>query len=141
MQWQRSATVLALRLAFLMLALASSHAHPAFYLDEYAEGCLSHPETGFSRRYHGGALTRAAEDPEIAFTVTGAGKKAAVTKICPGASYDVYVSFPEAREALLTASEGAFVTAPQGAVCPNRVIIEEHGETEEPWEVGTLKVR
>ncbi|KAL6760785.1 hypothetical protein V8C86DRAFT_2548267 [Haematococcus lacustris] len=98
-------------LLLLAMAVASTLAYPALYLEEYAKSCTSHPE-----EKHDGHAAPVINNG-LAFTVSQSGKPN--TKLCPGAN-TVQVSGAGSVLYLLTASAGSF-TPVQDSKCPNRI--------------------
>lgn len=128
----------AMRLTLLLLLAVCVLGHPRYFVEEYATDCEDHPEGGF-RSHHGGKAATPIEDPATTFTVAAAGSTAGVTTLCPGTTYAVSLSFPEAREALLTSTVGTFGAAPD-ATCPNRVF-SRINQRMTVWNAGSLKVK
>lgn len=96
-------------------------AHPA----TLAPSPLQHPTQGYG-------LHRApVADPKTTFTLVDAARKP-VSQLCPGQSYTLTVSQPQARHTLLTASVGSFarhIKTPlggSGKACTNRVAYDNN---------------
>jgi len=118
-------------------------AYPALFVAKAGGACDAHPSAGFAPNYHGGTGLAAEADGGIAFSITpaaavgggdGDGAPPPATSLCPGASYNVSIAFPEPRLALLTASGGAFAGAPDGG-CPNRLYLGASSEPTAAWRV------
>lgn len=95
-----------LAVCWLLLACAAqlARAYPALYVARVAKGdksCQGHPNKGYAA--HGAPK----KDPKIVFAVADSAGKAVVS-VCPGATYDIKLTFPEPRLALLTASSATF---------------------------------
>jgi hypothetical protein len=126
-------------LLLLLLAAGApppAAAYPAFFVAK-GGACDAHPSAGYAPRYHGGPGLAAEVDGGIAFTLTPAAASGGdapqpVTSLCPGASYNVSVAFPEPRLALLTASGGAFAGAPD-AGCKNRLYLGSSSAPTTAW--------
>ncbi|GBF88919.1 hypothetical protein Rsub_01418 [Raphidocelis subcapitata] len=106
--------------AALVLVLAcASHlvsAYPAFFAREEL-GCVAHPQKRY--RKHGAPVA----DTVTRFVVTDVTTGKPAASVCPGTAYNVTVSFPEKRLAMLTVSNGNF-SEPGDEECPNRVFFD-----------------
>jgi hypothetical protein len=100
----RCAAARALALAAFILALATTtpvlvRAYPAYFLSANS-ACGAQPTKGMGK--HKAPVA----DSTITFTVQGPSGKE--TRLCPGGVYSVTATFPQPRNALLSASSGAF---------------------------------
>lgn len=94
----------ALLVVALALALTSAQAWPHLWAMQYAPSCTAVPTKGL--KCHKDPVA----DSETTITVTDASGKA-VTKVCPGSTYDISVKFPENRLSYLTLNNGKVAAA------------------------------
>lgn len=102
----------------LLLACATHlvSAYPAFFAREDL-GCTAHPQKRY--RKHGAPVA----DTVTRFVVADVATGKPVTSVCPGTAYNITISFPEKRLAMLTANVGNF-SEPGDEECPNRVFFD-----------------
>lgn len=98
--------------ALVALQIAGAFAYPQYWVQEKA-GCLTHPTS--QEEHHASPVV----DKAIKYVVAN-NKKAAVSTLCPGASYTVQVSYPQPRLSLTTATIG---TISDNKDCTNRFYV------------------
>ena len=96
----------------LLLAARPADAYPWFYSGA-GGSCTAHPAAGFGSGKH----TTGAAVLDTAITLQVSNTSGAQTTLCQGGQYTVTLGFPDARLAMLTASDGAFAGS---TACPNR---------------------
>ncbi|WIA44627.1 hypothetical protein OEZ86_007344 [Tetradesmus obliquus] len=108
----------------LLLLTASVHAYPAYFVENYANGCIDHPTKGFGE--HG----KPVQDKTTTFSLTAPGAAAPAAALCPGVAYELSVSYgAQRRRTLLTASVGTLGSAAAGGSCLNRAVSDTSSAT------------